>query len=129
MLDLKPLLQTLSKMSVGRILAESETTESEGLCQARIPVASPNPADRKDVVMRKYAQDWVKQHGDYAAEAKFESALGKSWYDDKEEIPLYGIIVLTWWKPGTDRPEAARHPETKPEVPPRRFNRPSSRTP
>jgi hypothetical protein len=127
-LDLKPLLQTLSKMSVGRILAESETTESDDLCQARIPVASPNPADRKDVVMRKYAQDWVKQRGDFTVEARFESAIGKSWYDDKEEIPLYGIIVLTWWKPETG-PRAASSPEKKPEAPPRRFSRPSSRTP
>ena len=101
MLDLKPLLQTLSKVSLGRILPKSQETEEDDLCQAMIPITRPNPAEKTEQTLRRYAKDWVKRRGDFAAEAKFQKAEGdfRFWRDeDGTETPLYGILVLTWWK-------------------------------
>jgi len=99
MLDLKPLLTTLARVSGERILPVlADSTEEGDLCQASIPVRAENPADKADQALRRYAKDWIKKQGRFNVEAKFQPVKNKSWYDDENnETPLTGLIVLTWW--------------------------------
>jgi hypothetical protein len=101
MLDLKPVLTTLSKITDQRILPECVVTSEGDLHQATIPVAGTNPGDETDQAMRRYARDWVKKQGKYSVEVKFQKfkpSDKKVWqYDDGRETPIVGAIILTWW--------------------------------
>ena len=99
MLDLQPLLCTLTKISDGRILQETASSFSEGdLHQVSIPILAANPGDGTDQTLRRYAKDWVKKQGAFNVESKFQPLKGKSWIDDEgKETPLHGLIELTWW--------------------------------
>ena len=60
MLDLKPLLSTLSKVSAGRVVEWAEHTVEGDLQQARIPVKFVDETDKTDSFLRRYAKDWQK---------------------------------------------------------------------
>lgn len=101
MLDLKPVLSTLSKITNGRILPEFSVTSEGDLHQATIPVSDANPGDDTDQALRRYARDWIKKQGRYSVEAKFQKfkpSDHKVWqHDDGKETRLHGAIILTWW--------------------------------
>jgi hypothetical protein len=98
-LDVTPLLQTLSKLSSGRILpvVAEHTTEGD-LTRVTIPVREVNPADRTDRAMRQYASDWIRKHGKFTVDARYQKLVWQSWFDDSgAATPLAGVIVLQWW--------------------------------
>tara|TARA_R110002126_G_scaffold100926_1_gene232727 strand:- start:4 stop:384 length:381 start_codon:yes stop_codon:yes gene_type:complete len=99
MLDIQPLLCTLTKISDGRVLERTATVVSEGdLHQVTIPILAANPADATDQTLRRYAKDWVKKQGAFNVESRFQPLKGKSWFDDEGKgTPLHGLIELTWW--------------------------------
>lgn len=99
MLNLDSLLTTLAKVSGDRILPVlAESTEEGDLCQVKVPVRLENPADKADMALRKYSRDWIKKQGKFNVEAKYQALQNQSWFeDDGTEIPLVGLLVLTWW--------------------------------
>jgi hypothetical protein len=98
-MTIQPLLETLNKISMGRILPHSEIVTDKDLSVAKIPVAMLNSADKTDVAMRRYAADWIrKEFPGHSVEHKFERVRGISWYDNGSEIPVVGIIHVSWWK-------------------------------
>lgn len=71
------------------------------LTVAKIPVKLINSADKKDVALRKFSADWIGSNvKDVVVDTKFEKVKGLSWYSETEEIPIVGIIHLTWWPKG-----------------------------
>jgi hypothetical protein len=99
-LDLTPLLETLDKITRGRILPVAALTSDADLHIAKIPVRMFNPGDKKDVTLRRYAADWIRKAGErIGVDARFEEMRGQVWHqDDGEEIPIVGAVVLTWWQ-------------------------------
>lgn len=105
MLDLKPLLNTLSKVSGNRVLPDFALVHEDDIYIATIPVQRENPGDRADRALRKYARDWVRKQGNFSVEDAFEKFKPEQrvcWdHDDGRQTPIAGAIRLTWWK----RPE------------------------
>ena len=99
-LDLTPLLQTLDKVTHGRIMPVAATHAEADLHIAKIPVRMHNPGDKKDVTMRRYAADWIRKSGErIGVDARFEEMRGQFWHqEDGEQIPVVGALVLTWWQ-------------------------------
>lgn len=99
-LDLTPLLETLDKITHGRILPVAARTSDADLHIAKIPVRMLNPGDKKDVTLRRYAADWIRKSGErIGVDARFEEMRHQFWHqDDGEEIPIVGAMVLTWWQ-------------------------------
>jgi hypothetical protein len=99
-LNVKPLLETLSKVSDGRVLNCAEMKEEGTLCQIKIPVQEVNPGDKTDKALRRYASDWLKlRKKDIGVEAKFELLqAGITWDDDNGTcIPVAAAITVSWW--------------------------------
>ena len=87
-------------MSNSRVLPHAEVVKEGDLNIAKIPVSSHNPSDQKDVALRRFAADWLRQNvKDTAVDTRFEKVQGLSWYDEatKAETPLVAFLVLTWW--------------------------------
>lgn len=109
MLELKPLLVTLSKVSGNRVLPECTIAHEDDLYIASIPVQRENPGDKADRALRKYARDWLRKQGDFHVEDAFETFKPEQrvvWdCDDGSKIRLTGAIRLTWWErpPLSDR--------------------------
>lgn len=99
-MDLQPLLDTLAKVSLGRLLPHAEITRENELTVARIPVSRLNPADKTDVALRRFSADWLRANlKNVSVDHRFERTSGLSWHqDDGQEIPMIGIIYLTWWR-------------------------------
>lgn len=102
-MELKPLLDTLNKVSMGRVLPHADVSTEGEITIAKIPVANHNPADKSDVALRRFSADWLrKELKNISVDHRFEKVSGLSWHnDDGTEVPLVGIIYLTWWQ----RPE------------------------
>lgn len=102
MLDLKPLLSTLSKVSVNRVLPEFMLVHEDDLYIATIPVVRENPGDRTDKALRRYARDWIRKQGSFSVEDAFEKFKPEHrvcWdHDDGSKTPIAGAIRLTWWE-------------------------------
>ena len=105
MLDLKPLLTTLSKVSGNRVLPDFSLVHEGDLYIVTIPVQTENSGDRTDRALRKYARDWVRKQGSYSVEDAFEKFKPEHrvcWdHDDGTKTPIAGAIRLTYW----ERPE------------------------
>jgi hypothetical protein len=105
MLNLEPLLAALKMVSGERVMAIAESVSSNEPFKVLIPVTHVNPGDPKDLTLRKYARDWIKdqktgsEDRTWGVEARFHPYNFKqSWYDDEGvETRLYGAIELTWW--------------------------------
>tara|TARA_Y100001973_G_scaffold104608_1_gene175022 strand:+ start:26185 stop:26562 length:378 start_codon:yes stop_codon:yes gene_type:complete len=106
MLDLQPLLDTLSKISGERVLPYVQHTQEGDLQIARIPVQDVNPGDKTDLALRRFSIDWLKmQVENVGVEAKFEMLpAGTSYYTDEKEVPVRASINITWW-PKKPEPE------------------------
>jgi hypothetical protein len=101
MLDLKPLLRTLSKVSAGRVVEWAEIAEEGDLQMARIPVKFVDDTDKTDTFLRRYAKDWLKgQEGRVAVDTRFQPLRGSEAVftdDDGNTFPICGVLVLRWW--------------------------------
>jgi hypothetical protein len=101
MLDLKPLLRTLSKVSAGRVVEWAEHTEEGDLQMARIPVKFVDDTDRTDTFLRRYAKDWLKgQENRLAVDTRFQPLQGPEavFTDDAgNTFPICGVLLLRWW--------------------------------
>lgn len=98
-IDLDPLLETLNKLSDGRILRAAEITHEGEFTRARIPVRMPNPGDKTDLALRRYAADWVRLRcKEHSVDTKYEKLPpGTSYYKDGEEFRVMATITLSWW--------------------------------
>lgn len=98
-IDLDPLLETLHKLSEGRIVRAAEIVHEGEFTRARIPVRTPNPGDKADLALRRYAADWVRLRcKEHSADTKYEKLPpGVSYYKGSEEIRVCAVIVLSWW--------------------------------
>jgi hypothetical protein len=101
MLDLKPLLRTLSKVSAGRVVEWAEHTAADDLHSARIPVKFVDETDKTDAALRRYAKDWLKKREDrVAVDTRFQPLRGaEATFTDDEgnTFPICGVILLRWW--------------------------------
>jgi len=101
LLDLKPLLDTLSKVSAGRIVGWAEESSADDLHTARIPVKFVDESDKTDTFIRRYAKDWLKkQKGRWAVDTRFQPLQGAEAVftdDDGKSFPICGVILLRWW--------------------------------
>ena len=99
-IELQPLLDTLHKISAGRVLNAAMLSSEGDFSKAEVPVQEPNPGDKKDMTLRKYAKDWLRrQSNEIGIDVRFESLPPRtSFYDSKgREVPVMGVIVLSWW--------------------------------
>jgi len=99
-LDLAPLLETLDKITHGRVLPVVSLQEESDLYIAKIPVRHRNPGDKGDVALRRYAADWIRKSGKrLGVDVRFQEMKGQFWHDGEGgEIPIVGALVLTWWQ-------------------------------
>ena len=105
-MDLQPLLDILSKVSMGRVLPYAEQKTEGDYSIANIPVKALNPGDKTDLALRRFAADWFKTRLEKTAtDTRFEKLKGLSWFTEKkEEIPIVGRIIISWW-PRPEIPE------------------------
>jgi len=99
-IDLQPLLDTMHKITSGRILNQALLCTENDFNKAQVPVLEINPGDKTDSVLRRYAKDWVKRKlEDVSVEVRYEKLpSGTSYFGDKgEEVPVTGSINITWW--------------------------------
>lgn len=98
-IDLDPLLETLNKLSGGRVLRAAEIIHEGEFTRARIPVRLLNTGDKVDIALRRYASDWVKLRcPNHASDTRFEKLpAGTSYFQGGKETPITGAIVLSWW--------------------------------
>lgn len=98
-MDMSELLNTLEKVSTGRVLACAAQEQEGELNTAKIPVRAQNTGDKTDRMLRRYCADWLRTHlKDMSVETRFERTPGVSWWTEaREEIPLWGMITLNWW--------------------------------
>ena len=98
-INIQPLLDTLSKLSDGRVPNFSLRSNDKDLYIAEIPVTEVNTGDRKDSTLRKYAKDWIKTRLDRVHIDTFFVKLprGTSFFTDEgKEIPVQASIKLSW---------------------------------
>jgi len=97
--DLSVAVETISKLSSGRILPYFEQEIHGDINKITIPVKDYNPSDRKDTAMRRYMQDWLKlRFKSISVDTRFEQLpAGTSYYTEDQEFPVLGSIVITWW--------------------------------
>lgn len=101
------MLTTLSKSTDGRVIDVAEVTQEGDLTIIRIPVKSHNPADKKDVALRKFSRDWLRMRKkNIGTDTRFmDLPPGTAWhYDDGSETRIVGALELSWW-PRPERPE------------------------
>ena len=99
-IDLQPLLQTLSKISMNRIIAECEKTKEDEITQIKIPVKFNNPSDKKDTALRNFSKDWLRRKitKPIGIDARFEELpRGTSFYQEEGETPVIGCLVISFW--------------------------------
>ena len=101
MLDLKPLLSTLSKVSAGRVVEWAEHTVEGDLQQARIPVKFVDETDKTDSFLRRYAKDWLKgRETRVSVDTRSQALKGPEavFTDDSgSTFPICGVILIRWW--------------------------------
>ena len=98
-LDIDPLLETLHKLSDGRVLRAAELQEEGDFTRIRIPVKAVNTGDKADLALRRYAADWVRTRmKDHSVDTKFEKLpVGTSFYKDGKEERVIATLTLSWW--------------------------------
>ena len=110
-MELDPLLETLNKLSEGRIVRAAEIVQEGEFTRVRIPVRLPHAGDKVDVALRRYAADWIRlQRKDVSVDTKYERLpAGVSFFHEGQEIRVTGQIVLSWWP----RPEIPDYEQIK----------------
>jgi len=100
-LDLDPLLQTLTKISHGRILAAAEIMREGDITIARIPIKYFHQEDKTDKSIRRFISDWIKRHcKNTAVDARIEKfPPGITWDDDEngDQTLIRGALKVSWW--------------------------------
>lgn len=97
-MDIKPLIDTLSKVSEGRVLPFVDVRKDGDLEIAKVPVRARNDSDKTDLALRRYASDWLKRQAEVSVDTRFEELRGVSWFsDDGTETPIVGALVISWW--------------------------------
>lgn len=120
-MNISPLLQTLSKLSGGRILADAAREQEGDLHRAVIPLVGLNTGpEREDPTLRAYAKDWVvlQSVAPVRASCTFEVFPSpRTWrYDDGtvETRQAIAAITLSWW-PKPREPERPRRRDEESE--------------
>mgnify|MGYP001379374660 CR=1 FL=1 len=99
-IDTDPLVLTLYKVSGGRVLRESYKDKDDDVFSVHMPVIEPNPGDKTDKQLRRYAQQWLrKQLKGAQISCRYEQLPpGTSYYlSTGIEVPVQGKIVLSWY--------------------------------
>jgi len=99
-LNLQPLLETLSRVSDGRVLSVAEEIAEGDFHSAKIPVREVLPSDLQETALRRFARDWVRRKlKDVGVDARLEKLpAGAGWEDDEGKVtPVQAAIILSWW--------------------------------
>jgi len=100
-MNLEPLLQTLSKITAGRIVPWADVEEVGDLCMARIPVRFVEASDKTETFIRRYVKDWLKKQQErLAVDTRFLPMRGpEAVFTDDEGItfPIAGVLHIRWW--------------------------------
>jgi hypothetical protein len=98
-IDTDPLVLTLYKVSGGRLLREGQRDKEDEVSTLQIPVIEPNPGDKADRALRRYAQQWLRKRVKNAQISCSYKTLapGTSYFlSTGIEVPVQGVLVLTW---------------------------------
>lgn len=99
-IDLTDLLQTLTRLTNGRILPFAETTKVSDVTEARIPVASQDEADLKEVRLSRFIRDWLhRKKEEIGTDCRLEVFKKPMTYTDPAGVqhPVTASLLLTWW--------------------------------
>lgn len=80
-------------------MRESHKDKDGDVFSVHMPVIEPNPGDKTDMQLRRYAQQWLrKQLKGALISCRYESLPpGTSYYlSTGIEVPVQGKIVLSW---------------------------------
>ncbi len=96
------MLDTIHKISAGRIIAGIHVDSSGDALILKIPVGGISPSDKKDVSARRYIKSWIRENLPAMKGKKITtkslpvSPREFSWtLPDGERVPLHALIVIT----------------------------------
>ena len=99
-IDLRPLLGTLNKISMGRVLQGMEKTKEGELTKIEIPVRGINLTDKKDTMLRNFSKDWIRKKIGHpiGIDTRFHLLpQGTSWYEGETEVPVVAALIISFW--------------------------------
>ena len=105
--DVGPMLNTLSKLTNGRIVQGYSEEKIGEVTRVFVPVRFIDPDDRVDKISRRYIRDWVKRNvKNVSVEARLKKAeAGTCFHTEEEAISIAAIIEVTWWPRPADGEE------------------------
>jgi hypothetical protein len=93
---LEPLLETLGKITDGRIIPEAHYTSVDDYNEAQIPIIRFEPEDRSETTLKRFAADWFrKRHEKFRVETRVRKFKGGAVWNDK--TPVEGALIISWW--------------------------------
>ena len=98
-IELQEAVDVVAKLSNNRVLPFYIKEQESDVTKIRIPVVTNNPADKKDVALRRYISDWLKGKIEkITVDTRYEDLpAGTSYYSGEKEYPVIGCLVIQWW--------------------------------